>query len=483
MNRSILSLTAALAAILLLPASALAAKTGVVSVSAKGAPKLAKSAKRSVDLRALNLSTGVVTEAKSQKKLATKLKLAPGGYLIAARSTDLPGGAREGVSRLVVVRAGKTTKLKLKLKKLKRPSKAAKPRIQASGTEGFFAPAAESAGKLIVGVDPNLIIRGVRGYDQGLPIDSVITTPLSEGCKPGEQEMVLVELRRRGEILEELQRANDPRFDPSSVVKPGKLLRERQLVRGSGELRGNNVSVQLVVVDLETGREIASASAKGTKREILDVIEEAAEALRKGLCEKTTVDVTFTGSASYSRDEGTSATDSEDHIRATYDWTTTYKGVSLDPAVGTLNFAAASTVSGNWRTDGRYGAEGPGNYSCSAPVVGHSGTFATTTMERLGGRAKLTVQPFLVAQGDVFNTACSGLPSPPFASFTGFGNQAASVATVEFSVADLAAAPQTFAAVPQATLAPDCSDVVGGYETPCTQALSWNGTVTVTKVN
>lgn len=484
MNRSPLAtILAATAALLLLPTTALAAKTGTLSVTAKGAPKLAKKAKRTVDLRIVDLSTGAVVEAKSQRKSAAKLKLAPGGYIVALRATDLPGRTTEGLSKLVVVRAGKTTRVKLALKKLKRSQKPAKRLAGIAGTEGFFAPPEETAGKLILGIDPNTVIRGVRGYDQGLAIDSVIATPLSEGCEAGEQELVLVEIRRRGDILEELGRANDPRFDPTNVVRPGKLLRERQMLRGGGELRGNSVTIELTVVDVATGREIARGSAKGSKKEIFDVIEDAARAVKKNLCAKTNVDVEFTGSGSYSRDEGTSATDSEDHIRASYSWQTTFRGVSLDAATGSLNFASASSVTGNWKTDGRYGAEGPGNYSCAAPVVGYSGEFASLTVERVGGRAKLTAQPFLMIQGDVFNTACSGLPSPPFASFTFSGSHPANQAHVEFSLADLAAAPQTFAVAPQSVVAPDCSDMIADYESPCTQSANWSGTVTVTKVN
>jgi hypothetical protein len=53
------------------------------------------------------------------------------------------------------------------------------------------------------------------------------------------------------------------------------------------------------------------------------------------------------------------------------------------------------------------------------------------------------------------------------------------MATVDFAVADISAAPLTFNVSPTTTLAPDCSDVIGGYEPPCTQSSTWSGKVTV----
>lgn len=485
MKRSlVLTSLVALAVALTIPSAAPAAKNGTLRLSASGAPGLTGAAKRSVTLRAINVATGAVIESRSPKKLATALKLAPGPYLIALRATDLPGRAREALSKLVRVRAGRSTSLKLRLKPLRARPKPAKRIYVAAGADDFYAPAEQSAGKLVIGIDPNLVADGVKGYDQGLPLDSMIATPLSEGCKAGQQELLLVELRRRAEILEELQHANDPRFDQTSTVKPGNLLRERQIVRGSAKLAGGRFAIHLELVDLASGRVLAVSDAKGAKRQIFDLVDRAGEKLRSEACkpkQSTKVDVKFTGTGNYTRDEGTAATDSEDHIRADFSWSIEYRSVVLDETAGSLNFAAASIVTGNWRTDGRYGAAGPGNYSCSADVVGYSGTFASANVERSGSRVKLSVHPFLMIQGDPINTSCSGLPGPPYASFAAFGNRPANIGVAEFDLAEINGVSSSFNVGPQVGLAADCSDMLSDHETPCSQSQSWSGTISVVR--
>jgi hypothetical protein len=216
------------------------------------------------------------------------------------------------------------------------------------------------------------------------------------------------------------------------------------------------------------------------------VIDAAGESLLDKICGQSgkgenKVDVTFTGSGSYKRDETPAGGVSEDHVVGNYNWSITYRGISLDAPQAQMNFASANQIEGSWYTDGRFGAEGPGSYHCSAPLKGYNGEFSTTTVERFGGNARLKIQPYFHAQGDIGAISCTGLSSPPFASFATWGHAPANMATVDFAVADVSAGPLTFNVSPTTVLAPDCSDVIGSYEPPCTQSSTWSGKVTVTR--
>lgn len=466
-------------------ASDASAATGTLSVRLDGAPRKAKKAKRTTTLRVIDLRTGQIAQSSSLRKTSTKLKLQPGAYVVSLRTIDVPGIATEGTSKIALVKANRSTKQTLKAKPLrkakkkKRKKKSKKASVSASIPDKYFAPASETADRLVAGIDPKIAIKGFDEYPNGLEIDSVLATPLSKGCPGGQPKFTLVEIRRRAEIIEEIKRGSDPRFDKSTTVKIGGLWRETAMVRGSGSVSGGVLTIQLSLVDVTSGQVIASGLASGSEKDWANVIDAVADKLLENIC-GAKVDVTFTGSGNYRRDEVSSDGDNEDHITADYNWTTTYRGVPLD-VDGNLKFSESSVVDGHWNTAGRYGAEGPGNYNCSAPVVGHNGDFAMLRIGRPGGLVRLVVDPYMAIMGDHENTTCTGLGGPPYASFHSFGAHAPNQATIEFSIADLSAGPIVRAVSPTSFVAPDCADVVGGFETPCTQSSNWSGTITVTR--
>lgn len=472
-----------LAVFLLAADQAFAAKTGTLSVNVAGVPKKPKKAKRSITVRAIDVRTGAVVQSSASKRANVSLKLQPGAYVVAVRSIDFPGKTVEGTSGIAVVKAGKKTKKKFRAKPLKKSKKkkpAKKARTSANIPESYFAPASETADKIIAGVDPAIKIRGFSEYPDGLSIDSVLLTPLTKGCPADAPKLRFVEIARRDELKAEIDLGDSPKFDQKTTVKKGRWWKERQMVRGSGIAENGRVTVQLSFVDLATGEVLSSSIAEGLERDFIDVIDAAANSLLEKIC-GAKVDISFTGSGSYKRDEVPSDGDSEDHITANYNWTTVYRNVSLNADDGTLTFASSSSITGTWNTDGRYGAVGPGNYNCSAPLKGYSGEFSMTTLERLGGNARLRIQPYFNAQGDHEATTCTGLSSPPYASFSTSGFTPANQAVVEFPVADVSAGALTFNVAPTTNLAPDCSDMVSSYEMPCTQSSTWSGTVTISR--
>lgn len=485
----------AVTAVLLLGVAAGDARAadGTLSVKLDGAPRKAKRAKRTATVRVIDLRTGSVAYSASLKKTTARIKMQPGAYVVALRTFDIPGKAVEGTGKFAVVKSGRTTKQTLKAKPLRKAKKKKRKKKKSKKSSisaalkynyggvpsKYFAPDSATAGRMVVGIDSAIRVRGYSEYPDGLDIDSVLTTSLSNGCPAGEPKISLVEIRRRSEIVDELKRGQDPRFDKSKAVPIGGLWREKFLVRGSGSVSGGTLTVQISMIEIATGEVVSSGLATGGKFEITEVSDAAVQTLLDKLC-GAKVDVTFTGSGNYRRDEVSSDGDNEDHITADYTWTTTYRGVPLD-VDGNLKFSESSVVSGHWNTAGRYGAEGPGNYNCSAPIAGYNGDFAMLRIGRPGGLVRLVVDPYMAIMGDHEATTCTGLGSPPFASFYSMGGHAPNQATIEFSIQDLSAGPIVRAVSPTSFVAPDCADVVGGYETPCSQSSNWSGTVTVTR--
>lgn len=482
MNFSFISI--ALAALALTAGQAAAATpTGTLSVSVSGVPAKPKKAKRAITVRAIDVRSGALVQSSESKRASVALKLAPGAYVVAVRSIDFPGKTVEAASGIAVVKSGKKTKQKLRAKPLKKSKPAKKASVSRKHKlSEYFAPASETAGMIVAGVDPGLRAYGFAQYPDGLPIDSIVTVPMSAGCPTDKPKFRLVEIARRAELMQEIDLGDSPLFDQSKKVKRGHWWKERQLVKGEGNVVNGRFTVNLTFVDIATGAVLHSASAEGAEADFIDVIDAAANELMGKIC-GSKVDVTFTGSGTFTLDEGAGGDTSEDHVRASFNWSIEYKNVSLDPADGTMNFATSNQIQGTWQTDGRFGAAGPGSYHCSAPIIGYNGEFAVTTLARFGGNARLTVNPYFHAQGDHNAISCSGLSSPPFASFATWGHHAANQAVVDFPVADVSAGPLSFDVAPTAKLAADCSDVIGSHYDPCTQSSTWSGKVTVTRAN
>jgi hypothetical protein len=175
MNFSFISI--ALAALALTAGQAAAATpTGTLSVSVSGVPAKPKKAKRAITVRAIDVRTGALVQSSESKRASVALKLAPGAYVVAVRSIDFPGKTVEAASGIAVVKSGKKTKQKLRAKPLKKSKPAKKASVSRKHKlSEYFAPASETAGMIVAGVDPGLRAYGFAQYPDGLPIDSIVT--------------------------------------------------------------------------------------------------------------------------------------------------------------------------------------------------------------------------------------------------------------------------------------------------------------------
>lgn len=187
------------------------------------------------------------------------------------------------------------------------------------------------------------------------------------------------------------------------------------------------------------------------------------------------VNVTFSGTAAYTRFEGNGSTDTEHSVSADYEWSITYSDVRLE--ANGLALASDSSFSGTWSDDGRHGAAGPGDFLCAGELVSHSPQSAMLTTATSGGGFRINAMAFLMVTGDAAATNCTGLPGPPYASYSAVGNTTGPGAVVDVTAEQLAAGTITrhLTFSPPAT---DCANVTAAID-PCSQALEWSGTVTI----
>ncbi|MDO8793160.1 MAG: hypothetical protein Q7J25_00905, partial [Vicinamibacterales bacterium] len=313
----------------------------------------------------------------------------------------------------------------------------------------------------------------------GLDIDGVVITDLfSKECKDG-PDYDVVEIRHRDEIIKEIERSNGPGFDPATRVPRGHLLEARQMVKGGGTIANGRASLQISVVDVATGEVIASAAVEGAATDFFKLLDDLTTAMMKDLCAPR-VDVTFAGSATYTRDEGTSAMSNEDHVQSAYNWSISYRNVRLGGPAGMAR-ASVSQVDGSWSNDGRYGAAPFGNYHCAGPVASYGGDFAMVQIEKTVNGFRIAAPPFLQVQSDPFATTCSGLSGPPYASFVMSGTERATQALVDIDPVALRAGPLNVAVGPSQPYPTDCSHEIVAYHPPCSASLSWSGNVTVSR--
>jgi hypothetical protein len=73
------------------------------------------------------------------------------------------------------------------------------------------------------------------------------------------------------------------------------------------------------------------------------------------------------------------------------------------------------------------------------------------------------------------------LPGAPFESFYLSGAEASNQATVDLDPAGLGAGPVGKTASATVPLPAGCARLTGDFENPCSESLTWTGTVVVTR--
>jgi hypothetical protein len=186
-------------------------------------------------------------------------------------------------------------------------------------------------------------------------------------------------------------------------------------------------------------------------------------------------DVTFNGKGSYRRDEGPTR-DAEHHVAGTFSWTTSWKHIPVGDGHRAAQASASTDVAGAYQDSGRFGASPSGDFTC----VGALNDDADLAFAQVTASGRLQLSPFTAASSAGDDAACTGLPGAPYAGMQLMGDLPALLATVDVDASATSVQRAVHATQP---LAADCSDLAPMPTLqPCTHAVDWSGTVTMTKV-
>jgi hypothetical protein len=213
-----------------------------------------------------------------------RLQTVPGNFAVIASIIPFKGG--KVVDKLVAIahaKAGKTSKLTLKLKKKKKKHRkkkhhhAASARIRAAVNAGF--------GDVSVGYPAIWVhhfdVNGPADFNvmsKGLA-DMMITDLVADiDC-----QAVVVERERIDDILNEQRLQHTPGFDQSTAVPTGHLIRDNSSVNGSLTVSGNQATLSATYANRSTGKS-GTVSVSGPAANLFQLEEQLAQKLADLIC-------------------------------------------------------------------------------------------------------------------------------------------------------------------------------------------------------
>lgn len=230
---------------------------------------------RSSAVRAVRLTDFAILGGQSLGgSSAYRLSVPAGPYVVAADMAD-SSGLYSGLSLPRTAKAGGVLTLDVAMAQVKQAR-----RLQLAGA----GSSARGYGK-IVGISPDVRL-SAPGFPRGLPYDDLLATSLSSNKRCAGGKMTLVEIKRRGDILQELELQRSDLVDPATRVTPHPLTAQ-YMVKGGGSVDASGrFAVDLRVVDVRSGKVVSKASASGPASELFDSADVLSAKLAADLCKK-----------------------------------------------------------------------------------------------------------------------------------------------------------------------------------------------------
>ena len=273
------------AGLALLPAPASAADATIKgTVAGPGIPDAGEGV---VTVRAINAETGVVGAADytSGKRDRWKLRTKPGPYALGATTIPFAGGKLvEKLLAFVDPRSGKTETVKLKLK---RKRKGHHPHLGPVGA----ARVAEGFGDVDVDY-PAIWVHQfeVQSSNPELQVlrkgmAEMVLTDLSAAVGTDDCPGAIVERERIQDVLNEHALSRLPGFDPSTAVRPGRLIRDNASVTGTVAESGGHVTLTATYTDRRPGHERRrTVSVQGPGEDLFSLEQQLAQKLIDAIC-------------------------------------------------------------------------------------------------------------------------------------------------------------------------------------------------------
>ena len=267
-------LLALAAASLAWAAPAHAAPGGVLSGTVGAVPKGSQA-----EVRAIDLSTGAVVGTRTPGRSgAFTLRLPAGGYLLASAIVAQRGRSAPAETALPVsVTAGqRRAGLPLRPRRAKRTK-----RRRATGRVAFTQQdGSVGVGQLAIGVPTFTGATGdFAGMNKGLTEMLITDLVASDACP-----LTVIELERRAAVIAEQQLSRSPYFDPSTAVRPGKLIAGDAYVVGKLSNDGSNLGYDIAIVETRTGRVLDRVKGTMEGARLFDAEEVLAKDLAGRLC-------------------------------------------------------------------------------------------------------------------------------------------------------------------------------------------------------
>jgi hypothetical protein len=219
-----------------------------------------------------------------------RLKVPAGFYVLMAEASDLKAGKTlRGNSHVVRVRRGRRARTIVRLTQTRgRRLAAGRPPdhsglSQRAGVMGRREQPGLGRGRArgrVFTLSPGMRITRYPGLPRGLPLDDVLITDLVNGCP---DTTVVVHPSERGPLLREIRLSNSRFADPATRLTP-RFIEPGFEVRGGGSVSGGQISAQLSIVNLRSGRVVGRVSASGSLESFFEFLDELGRRLVEEVC-------------------------------------------------------------------------------------------------------------------------------------------------------------------------------------------------------
>lgn len=261
---------ASLAACALVFAPAAIAETGTLSGKLTDG-KLPSASKGRAYVRAIRVPDGqVVGGTVVPRSGAWKLKLDPGAYVLTA-SVVTAARSLDAMAPVQRVRAGRTTRTRVSLKRKRAPAVKKRQR----------KPARAAAQSAAIGIAPFTATGPNPQLGKGLA-DMLITA--MSGARSGDCDALVVEVEHRADLLREIALSNSQLADPRTRLRTDQLIDPAVTVRGSVATTATSTSWTLEIVDQATGNVIGGDSGTADGADIFDAPPDMAQRLLDQIC-------------------------------------------------------------------------------------------------------------------------------------------------------------------------------------------------------
>lgn len=236
-------------------------------------------------IRAVNAETGAIgaTDYTAGRHDRWNLSVKPGPYAVGLAAIPFSGG--KFIDRLLAfggVKSRETEKLELKLKR-RAHAAATTPRRFARGTSGIGDVSVPHPAIWIKRWDIQSSNPDLGVLSRGL--SEMVVTDVAAFVGTAECPGVVVERARIQDVIDEINLQQLPAFDPSTAVRPRRLIRDNATVSGTLVESGGNVTLTATYTDHRPGHSRSeTVSVQGSGESIFALEQLLAAKLREVIC-------------------------------------------------------------------------------------------------------------------------------------------------------------------------------------------------------